>query len=297
MRKIFYCFFQIKYPGVCRFSFDIYIWQGDYRINYGMIEVLHGAWKGAWYIMSLFWLRACGHVLIKIQWQMKYCVIFKWNYELYYRSVVVDMHLYVIRWDRGSHYNFVLYISFFQSFSNDIGGLPKELADRVALLPELLKYSRASSTVKSYHSGFVRWKNWALINGLGSKDVLPAKAFHVALYLASVIQTAESASPVIKAFYSIKWFHDMFDLVSPTTSSLVLNILESAKRRLARPVRKKEHITTELLTKMFHSLYVAGNAKNQRTICRGHQYKNRLWFGFCDIMVKPVVSSVIYHPF
>ena len=52
----------------------------------------------------------------------------------------------------------------------------------------------------------------ALSNGLGSKDVLPAKAFHVALYLASVIQTAESASPVIKAFYSIKWFHAMFDL-------------------------------------------------------------------------------------
>ena len=50
----------------------------------------------------------------------------------------------------------------------------------MALLPELLKDSRASSTVKSYHSGFVRWKNWALSNGLGSKDVLPAKAFHAA---------------------------------------------------------------------------------------------------------------------
>ena len=93
---------------------------------------------------------------------------------------------------------------------------------------------------------------------------MPAKAFHVALYVALIIQTADSASPVIKAFYSIKWFHDMFDLVSPTTSSLVLNILESAKRKLARPVRKEEPITTELLTKMFHSLYVAGNAKNAK---------------------------------
>ena len=169
----------------------------------------------------------------------------------------------------------------------------------MALLPELLKDSRASSTVKSYQSGFVRWKNWALSNGLGSKDVLPAKAFHAALYLASVIQTAESASPVIKAFYSIKWFHDMFDLVSPTTSSLVLNILESAKRRLARPVRKKEPITTELLTTMFQSLYVAGNAKNQRTICAcltayaGFLRSNELLsIRRCDVVIEPTHMSI-----
>ena len=102
--------------------------------------------------------------------------------------------------DGGSHYRFCFIHFFFQSFSNDIGGLPKELADRLALLPELLKDSRASSTVKSYHSGFIRWKKWALSNELGSKDVLPAKAFHVALYLASIIQTADSASPVICLF-------------------------------------------------------------------------------------------------
>ena len=58
--------------------------------------------------------------------------------------------------DGGSHYRFCFIHFFFQSFSNDIGGLPKELVDRVALLPELLKDSRASSTVKSYHSGFIR---------------------------------------------------------------------------------------------------------------------------------------------
>ena len=55
--------------------------------------------------------------------------------------------------------------------------------------------------------------------------------------------------------------------MSPTDSKLVTNILGAAKRRLAKPVQKKEPITSELLSKMFHTLYVQGNIKNQRTIC------------------------------
>ena len=48
--------------------------------------------------------------------------------------------------------------------------------------------------------------------GLESKDALPAGAFHVALYLASSVQSANAHSPIINAFYSIEWFHDLFDL-------------------------------------------------------------------------------------
>ena len=74
---------------------------------------------------------------------------------------------------------------------------------KVTLLPELLKDSRASNTVKSYIRGFNRW---ALSNSLGGKGSLPGKAFHVALYLVSLIQTSYSTSPVINAFYSISGF-------------------------------------------------------------------------------------------
>ena len=69
------------------------------------------------------------------------------------------------------------------------------------------------------------------------------------------------------AFYSIKWFHELFDFKSPTDSELVINVLEGAKRRLAKPVLKKEPITNELLSKTFHSLYKPGYIRNQRTIC------------------------------
>ena len=156
---------------------------------------------------------------------------------------------------------------FFQSYTEDIEQLPGVLADKVSLLPELLKESRAENTCASYKRGFKRWRCWALSNGLESKDTLPARAFHVALYIASLVQSANSHSPVTNAFYSIKWFHELFDFKSPTDSKLVINILDAAKRRLAKPVQKKEPITSELLAKMSHTLYRPGNIKNQRTIC------------------------------
>lgn len=134
------------------------------------------------------------------------------------------------------------------------------------MLPQLLVGSRAENTCSAYRRGFLRWRKWASSNGLDSKDTLPAKALHVALYLASLIQTANSPSPIINAFYSIKWFHELFDFNSPTDSKLVLNILEAAKRKLSKPIRKKEPVTIELLNKVFDSLFEIRNIKNQRFI-------------------------------
>ena len=156
---------------------------------------------------------------------------------------------------------------FFQKYSQDIDGLPGTLAEKVILLPGLIRDSRAKNTAKSYNRGFQRWRNWVLANGLGGKNILPAKVFHVALYLVSLIQTSNSPSPVVNAFYSLKWFHNMLDIESPTDSRLVSNILEAAKRRLAKPVCKKEPITPDLLDKMYKSLFNDGNVKNQRIIC------------------------------
>ena len=101
---------------------------------------------------------------------------------------------------------------FSQRYADDIEQLPDVLADKVSLLPKLLKESRADNMCASYKRGFKRWRTWVLSNGLESKDALPAGAFHVALYLASLVQSANTHSPIINAFYSIEWFHDLFDL-------------------------------------------------------------------------------------
>ena len=130
---------------------------------------------------------------------------------------------------------------FFQVHADEIQELPEVLADRVYLLPDVLQKSRADSTNKKYSSAFLRFHKWALCNELGSGDILPAKIFPVAIYLASLIQTANSPGPVITAFYAIKWFHDLYGFESPTNSKLVVNILEASKRILSKPIKRTCH--------------------------------------------------------
>ena len=72
-------------------------------------------------------------------------------------------------------------------------------------------------------------------------------------------------------------------------SNLVTNILESAKRKLAKPGTKKEPITVvELLTKMYPSLFCDCHVKNQRIICAcliGYAGLFRSNLRRCDIMI------------
>ena len=71
-------------------------------------------------------------------------------------------------------------------------------------------------------------------------------------------------------------------------SNLVTNILESAKRKLAKPVTKKEPITVELLTKMYPRLFCDYHVKNQRIICAcliGYARLFRSNLRRCDIMI------------
>lgn len=193
---------------------------------------------------------------------------------------------------------FLLHL-FIRSFGDDLEELPDVLAEKVSLLPELLEGSRAKSTSDNYKRGFQRWAAWASSNGLHSKDILPAKAFHVAIYLSSLIQSANSPSSVFNAFYSVKWFHDLFDFKSLSDSKLLSNVLDAAKRKLSRPIKKKEPMTIELLTKIYSSLYSEGDVKHQRTICAcllayaGFlRSAELLKLRRCDISLNPVYMSV-----
>ena len=121
--------------------------------------------------------------------------------------------------------------------------------------------------MKGYYSAFMRWKHWARSNEIPESECLPAKAFHVALYLACLVQQCQSPSPVHQAFYGIKWAHSFIGIQSPTDSDIVKNVFKGAKRRLSISTKKKEPITPDLLSKMFDSQYCDGNLMNQRTIC------------------------------
>ncbi|XP_046573043.1 uncharacterized protein LOC124281076 [Haliotis rubra] len=97
-------------------------------------------------------------------------------------------------------------------------------------------------------------------------DVLPIAPLHCAIYLLSIVQRSESISPVVNAFYSLRHAHTVIGLVSPTDSMLVKNVLEAAKRKLARSVVKKEPVTVEILNSLFDSKIVDPSLYNLRTI-------------------------------
>ena len=156
---------------------------------------------------------------------------------------------------------------FFQTLKKQIDDLPEVLVESAALLPDLLCESRAPSMCSKYRNVFLRWTKWAQYNGLGSREVLPAKPLPFALYLASIIQTASSPSPVLTAYSSVKFYHDLYGCLSPMESSLVVNVLEAAKRKLAKSLSKKEPVTIDLLQSIYSHLFVDSNIYNQRIIC------------------------------
>ena len=156
---------------------------------------------------------------------------------------------------------------FLQAYGSDVNQLPSSLHGNVDLLMELLSESRADSTVKTYFAGFCRWKKWALTYGIDNSDIFPAKPFYVAIYLSSLVQTSRTASPIISAFYSLQWAHNLIGKPSPTEVIIVKNVFEGAKRRLASPVEKKEPITPELLSKVYHSMFKDNDLMSQRIIC------------------------------
>ena len=85
-------------------------------------------------------------------------------------------------------------------------------------LPSVILGSRQDGTVKSYTSGYQKWQKRAEL--FQEVVALPADPKHVTLYLTDVVNSASSPSPVLNAFYSILWAHQMTGLDDPTRHDL-----------------------------------------------------------------------------
>ena len=130
----------------------------------------------------------------------------------------------------------------------------KELA---SIVPKLVLSSKQDNTVKSYLSGFNRWKKWAL--QFPEVTILPAQPKHVAMYLASVIQNSKTHSPVLNSFYSISWAHKLACVDDPTLHDIVKKVKESSSRILGVGHNSKEPVTPQILFDLC-SLYGSLNA-------------------------------------
>ena len=122
-----------------------------------------------------------------------------------------------------------------------------ELKRLAAALPTTVLSSRANSSTRKYLAAFKRWKAWAVEHGV---SVFPAKDHQLALYLQHLAESLESKAAAEEAVNALGWVHSLAGVTSPGESKFVQSTLDGIRRRLARPVQKKEPITKEMLEKL-----------------------------------------------
>lgn len=132
-------------------------------------------------------------------------------------------------------------------------------------MPEALISSRADSTTKKYAAGFHKWKLWA--DKYEEVTILPANPMYVSLYLLSLVQNINSVSTLEAAAYSISWAHKISQLPDPVSDNIVINVLQSLRRKLAKRPEKKEIITIDNLQELLSIHQPLSNPDNLRNMC------------------------------
>ena len=105
--------------------------------------------------------------------------------------------------------------------------------------------AKAPSTTERYSRAFKKFREWS--SPYNEVVCLPSDEISVALYLESLIQGGSPYSSLESACCGINWAHHLYGFQSPCDSKLVKNVLEAAKRGLAKPVSKKEPVTPAMI--------------------------------------------------
>ena len=130
-------------------------------------------------------------------------------------------------------------------------------ASKVAHLrdPELRKLAEGlaakakapSTTVtERYSRAFQKFREWSAC--FEEVVCFPSDELSVALYLEFLVQRSFPYSALESACYGINWAHNLYGFSSPCDSKLVRNVLEAAKREVAKPVVKKDPVTPEMIS-------------------------------------------------
>ena len=116
-----------------------------------------------------------------------------------------------------------------------------ELRKLAADLPLRTIEAKAPSTTERYSRAFQKFREWS--SPYTEVLCLPSDEISVSLFLESLIQGGSPYSSLESACYGINWAHNLYGFQSPCDS----NVLEAAKRGLAKPVSIKEPITPVMI--------------------------------------------------
>ena len=120
---------------------------------------------------------------------------------------------------------------------------------RLKISPQFFLNPKPTVPRGSTKRASIRGKNGLL--SLKKLYIFPASSVHVSLFFLSLIQESVSCSTIDEVRYGLKWVHDLAGLPDPCNSSLVLSLIESAKRLLSIPVKKKEPVNPEAIQLLF----------------------------------------------
>ena len=120
--------------------------------------------------------------------------------------------------------------------------LAQELRQLAQALPYILVHDRAGSTVSTYLGAYKSWKAWALRH---NASVLPADSVSFALYVVSLIQEARSMSAVNSAVYGVSYVHKKSGYHEVSEYPVVKQLLDAAKRILARPPTRMKSLSID----------------------------------------------------
>ena len=118
-------------------------------------------------------------------------------------------------------------------------------------LPRTMLSSKADSTSKKYLYAFARWKEWA--EKKSEVAVFPVIDVQFALYLQDLAETTESRAAVEAAANAVSWVHQLAGLEAITASPFVRAVLAGLQRKLAKPKKKKEPVTPDMLVAIARS--------------------------------------------
>lgn len=109
--------------------------------------------------------------------------------------------------------------------------------------------ARADTTTRKYLQAYGRWKRW----------IQPARSFPVEvpkflLYLQDLGEKSSSSSAVLEAINAVSWVQRLAGVETVGRNQLVRAVSDGFKRTLARPTKKKEPITKEMLGRWVASL-------------------------------------------
>ena len=120
------------------------------------------------------------------------------------------------------------------------------------LIPEMVLASIAPNTTKRYAQGLRTWNVWCSTHG--EEAALPVDEFYLQLFIVSAIQSSSRFGKVDTTLCSLGWLHETLNMENPCKSKTIKALQETAKRRLSKPVRKKEPIAPHHLTSLAKSL-------------------------------------------